>query len=62
MPYSIYWRTKDISIIEKIRKRFNIPSGITLNGETPLPETFNTEDPIFRETVRRGFIDLRKKI
>lgn len=57
----IYWRTSDKSVIDKIRAKLGIPHGITVNGEARLPDSFNTSDPLLRETERRGFISIREK-
>lgn len=58
---TIYWRVIDRKVIDLIRKKFSIPEGITVNGETPLPFDFNINDPLLRETERRGFITIRNK-
>lgn len=56
----IYWRTNDKPTKDKIRKRFGIPQGETVNGETVCE--INEEDyPLLQETARRGFIQLRNK-
>lgn len=34
MKVTIYWATKDGGLIDRIRKRFGISAGITVNGET----------------------------
>ena len=34
MKVTIYWSTKDNGLISRIRKRFGISAGITINGET----------------------------
>lgn len=31
---NIYWKTSDVGIIDRIRKRFGISAGISRNGET----------------------------
>lgn len=33
MKTTIYWKTKDTHIIDRIRKRYNICQGMTVNGE-----------------------------
>lgn len=56
----IYWRTKDVIAKERIRKRFGITQGETINGETVCE--INEEDyPLLQETARRGFLQLRNK-
>ena len=57
---TIYWITKDRTAIEKIRERFNIPSGTTINGETPA-DIEDCDFPILEETAKRGFIQIRYK-
>ena len=55
---TIYWPssiTKDEMI--KIRKRFGITAGTTINGETPA-EISDADMPLLRETEKRGFIQL----
>lgn len=57
---TIYFNTSDAEIIDKIRKRFNIPPGMTVNGETE--SDIKEEDmPLLEETARRGFIKIRYK-
>ena len=34
MKVTIYWVTRDGGLIDRIRKRFGISSGISVNGET----------------------------
>ncbi|MCD8386255.1 MAG: hypothetical protein LUD17_05115 [Bacteroidales bacterium] len=56
----IYWLTNDRAVIDRIRSRFSIKGGITVNGETPV--RIKAEDmPVLEETERRGFIQLRRK-
>lgn len=60
MKITIYWKTKDAECIKHIRKRFNLPSGITINGETTA--NIREEDiGLLQETAKRGFIELRNK-
>lgn len=61
MEKRIYWKTADPVTIRRIRERFGIPGGISVNGETPLPPGFDTGDPLLLETERRGFIQIRFK-
>ena len=51
MRVTIYWRTKDGGLIDRIRQRFGISAGITINGET----VAEVDDR------RQGFIRLRNK-
>ena len=55
---TIYWRTNDHAAISKIRERFGITGGTTINGETPA-EIKDEDFPVIEETARRGFISLR---
>jgi len=57
----IYYRTSNPAIIKRIREQFRIPKGISVNGETLLPDDFDTNDPLLQETARRGFIQIRIK-
>lgn len=58
---TIYWRTNDKAVISKIRKKFGISTGITVNGETPA-EIKEEDMPLLEETERRGFIQIRYKL
>ena len=59
MRVTIYWRTKDGGLI-RIRKRFGISAGITVNGET-VAEVDDGQLDELREYERQGFIKLRNK-
>ena len=55
----IYWRVIDPSVIERIRDKFGIPKGITVNGISHAD--IKDEDwELFLETERRGYIQIRK--
>lgn len=45
------------SALEAIRKRFNIPRYVTINGESPV-EISEEDRPLFEETARRGFFSV----
>lgn len=60
MRVTIYWRTKDGGLIDRIRKRFGISSGISVNGET-VAEVDASQLGELREYERLGFIQLRRK-
>lgn len=60
MRVTIYWRTKDGGLIDRIRKRFGISAGITVNGET-VAEVDDGQLDELREYERQGFIKLRNK-
>jgi len=57
----IYWQDSSPSVIRRIKERFHIPKGISVNGETPLPDDFDINNPLLQETARRGFIQIRIK-
>lgn len=60
MKVTIYWSTKDGGLISRIRKRFGISAGITINGET-VAEVDEKQLDELREYERQGFIQLRYK-
>lgn len=60
MKLTIYWVTKDESIRARIRKRFCIPWGMTVNKETQV-EIRDEDMELLREVERRGFIQIRFK-
>ena len=48
--------------IRKIQKRFNLPSCVTVNGETCQPVEIADEDwELLKETERRKYIQIRNK-
>ena len=57
---TIYWATNDAETKRKIRERFNISCGISVNGETET-EIKEEDMPLLEETARRGFIQIRYK-
>lgn len=60
MKVTIYWTTKDSSIIHRIRQRYNISQGMTVNGETDVEVNKRQLDEL-KEVEKRGFIKLRFK-
>lgn len=60
MKITIYWSTRDGGLIDRIRKRFGISAGITVNGETEVEINDGQLDEL-REYERQGFIRLRNK-
>lgn len=60
MRLTIYWSTKDESIRSRIRKRFCIPCGMTVNKDTKA-DIRDEDMELLRETERRGFIQIRFK-
>ena len=57
MKLTIYWVTKDESIRARIRKRFGIPWGMTVNKETKV-EIRDEDMDLLRETEKRGFTQI----
>jgi hypothetical protein len=60
MKTTIYWNTQDSGIIHRIRQRYNISQGMTVNGETDV-EVNEQQLEELREVEKRGFIKLRFK-
>lgn len=60
MKVIIYWSTKDGGLIDRIRQRFGISAGITINGETVV-EVDEMQLNELKEYERQGFIKLRNK-
>lgn len=57
----IYFRVNDYELIRKIKERFGIKEGITVNGECYTSISPDDWD-LFQETGNRGFFDLRNKV
>lgn len=60
MKTTIYWKTKDTHIIDRIRKRYNICQGMTVNGENAVEVNEQQLDEL-REVEKRGYVKLRFK-
>lgn len=58
MRVTIYWTTREVDIIKKIRDKFNIPSYFSVNYETEC-EIKDEDLSLLKETARRGFIQIR---
>ena len=56
----IFWRAKDPEARRRIRERFGIPPGMTVNGETR-SVIRDVDIPLLEETARRGYIEIRNK-
>ena len=57
---TIYWCSHTTrGEIKKIRERFGITSGTTINGESPA-DIADADLPLLRETEKRGYIQIRK--
>lgn len=55
----IYWRTNDPAVIKKIRDRFGLPKGMTVNGISE-GDVKDEDWDLFKETENRGFIQVRR--
>ena len=60
MRVTIYWRTKDGGLIDRIRKRFGISEGMSVNGENSVTVS-DEELAELRKYEADGFIELRNK-
>ena len=60
MRITIYWATKDGGLIDRLRQRFGISAGITINGENVV-EVDEMQLNELKEYERQGFIQLRNK-
>lgn len=60
MRITIYWATKDGGLIDRMRQRFGISAGISMNGET-VAEVDDRQLDELREYEKQGFIRLRNK-
>lgn len=60
MRITIYWATKDGGLIDRIRQRFGISAGISVNGETETEVDDRQLDEL-KVYERQGFIKLRNK-
>ena len=57
---TIYWKTKNSTLIDNIRKRFGISEGMSVNGENAVSAT-DEELAELRKYESEGFIELRNK-
>lgn len=57
---TIYWKTKNSTLIDNIRKRFGISEGMTINGESAVTVS-DEEHAELRKYEADGFIELRNK-
>ena len=56
---TIFWPSSTSQAdMRKIREKFGITAGTTINGETPA-EIKDEDLPLLEETARRGFISIR---
>lgn len=57
---TIYWVTRDSGLIDRIRKRFGISEGMSINGENSVAVS-DEELAELRKYEADGFIELRNK-
>lgn len=57
---TIYWKTKNPTLIDNIRKQFGISEGMSVNGENAVAVT-DEELAELRNYEADGFIELRNK-
>lgn len=61
MKKTIYWTTKELKLIDSIRKRFGITEGMTVNGENTVEIKTDRDLADLEECEKNGLIQLRKK-
>ena len=60
MNTTVYWKTKDRTLIKRIQEELNLPNYTTVNGETPC--VIKDEHlPKLQEYEVEGIIQLRNK-
>ena len=57
---TIYWITKDTGIIDRIRRRYNITTGMTVNSETNVTVSEKQHEEL-KKVEELGYIQLRYK-
>lgn len=57
---TIYWVTKSSSLIHRIRQRYNIVEGMTVNGENTV-SVDESQLKELKEVEKLGYIKLRTK-
>ena len=57
---TIYWITKDTGIIDRIRRRYNITTEMTVNGETNVTVSEKQHEEL-KKVEELGYIQLRYK-
>lgn len=60
MKQTIYWTTKDQTKMSMIREKFNIPTYVTVNGETEC-DIKDSDIELLRDVERWGYIQIRNK-
>lgn len=61
MKTTIYWKTKDVGLIDRIRKQFGISQGMTVNGENEV-EVDEKGLQVLKDYEKQGLIQLRNKL
>ena len=58
---TIYWVTKDLRLIDRIRRRFNITRGMTVNGENLVTLETDKDMADLKACEDRGLVQIRNK-
>lgn len=61
MRITIYWLTRDVGVIGRIRRRFGITEGMTVNSENAVEVNNDRDLADLAECEKNGLIQLRKK-
>ncbi len=61
MKKTIYWTTKELKLIDSIRKRFGITEGMTVNGENTVSLHNAKDADDLQACALRGLIQIRNK-
>lgn len=59
--YTIYWLTRDVGVIDRIRRRFGITEGMTVNGENTVSLHNAKDADDLQACALRGLIQIRNK-
>lgn len=59
--YTIYWLTRDVGIIDRIRRRFGITEGMTVNGENSVDVNSDKDMQDLKLCEEKGLIQIRNK-
>lgn len=62
-PYTttIYWLTDNLRLIDRIRRRFNITKGMTINGENRVTLESDKDFSDLQACAERGLLQIRNK-
>lgn len=61
MKKTIYWTTKELKLIDSIRKRFGITEGMTVNGENSVDVNSDKDMQDLKLCEEKGLIQIRNK-